>query len=429
MIKYRILIFAFLSVLCISLSSQDIKGLETRLDSLVQMGMDSMAFPGAQLLVATGDSVLLFKSYGFHTYEKKIPVQNHHVYDLASVTKVTSGLLLLMKMVEAGLVDLDEPISSYHKAFCKKDKKKITLRQALAHHAGLEPYIVFWKNTLKDNGKFKKKTFKTQPSRNYDIKITDQLYLHKNYHKKMLKAIKKSEVVEEKERTYRYSGLFFLLLPELIEKVISSDYEAQLRLNIYDKMALQTIGYNPLDKFELSEIVPTESDTFFRKTLVHGRVHDEAAAMLDSKSCNAGLFSNAKDLATIFQMLIRNGLHNGVRVLDRGTIREFTSYQFPELDNRRGLGFDKPLLEYDADAAYIAKSASPSSFGHSGFTGTLVWADPEADLILVFLSNRVYPDRSHRKLYQLNIRPQIHQACYDFLGLKNENMLEFKAGH
>ncbi len=394
---------------------QNVEKLQSKLDSIILAGIDSLAFPGAQLIVATGDSILIQKSYGHHTYDKKIKVENHHLYDLASITKVSSGLLLLMKMVDAKLIDLDKPISDYLSVLCRSNKKKLTLRQILAHQAGLEPYIVFWQETLKENGKFKKKTFQNKASKNYPIKITDSLFLHKKYRKKMIKAIKKSAVKKWEEAEYRYSGLVFLLLPELIENVLKTDFEQQLKVNFYEKLNLNKIGYRPLSRFPLDEIVPTERDTFFRKTLVHGNVHDEAAAMLNSKSCNAGLFSNAEDLARLFQVLMKNGSTDKTPILSPATIQEFTSYQYPEKMNRRGLGFDKPLLEYDADAAYIAKSASPSSFGHSGFTGTFVWADPDSDILIVFLSNRVYPYRSQRNLYKLNIRPQMHQACYDFL--------------
>lgn len=402
-------------VLTINLLSQEIELLEDKLDSIIHMGIDSMAFPGAQLIVATKDSILIQKSYGYHTYDNKINVENHHLYDLASVTKVTTGLLLLMKMVDAKMIDLDRPVSDYLPGLCRSNKKKLTLRQVLAHQAGLEPYIVFWQNTLKDNGKFKRKTFQNRPSKNYPIQISDSLYLHKKYRKKMVKAIKKSKVKKIEEAEYRYSGLVFLLLPELIENVLKTDFEQQLKVNFYDKLNLKRLGYKPLSRFSLDEIVPTELDTVFRKRLVHGNVHDEAAAMLNSKSCNAGLFSNAHDLALLFQMLMNNGRAGGHSFLSSKTIEEFTSYQYPDKDNRRGLGFDKPLLEYDESAAYIAKSASASSFGHSGFTGTFVWADPQNDILVVFLSNRVYPYRSQRNLYKMNIRPTLHQLCYDYL--------------
>lgn len=374
-----------------------------------------MAFPGAQLIVATKDSILIQKSYGFHTYDKQTKVKNHHVYDLASVTKVTSGLLLIMKMVDANLIDLDAPISTYLPQLKRSNKKNITLRQVLAHQAGLEPYIVFWQETLDDKGNFKKKTFRKVRSKNYPIQITDSLYLHKKYRKKMVKAIKKSKVTKIEDAEYRYSGLVFLLMPELIENVLKTDFEEQLKVNFYDRLNLKKIGYKPLNRFPNHEIVPTEIDNYFRKGLVHGTVHDEAAAMLDSKSCNAGLFSNAEDLAVLFQMLMAKGKWNEHTFIGEKTVEEFTSYQFKSNNNRRGLGFDKPLLDYNAMEAYIAESATSSSFGHSGFTGTFVWADPQADILIVLLSNRVYPHRSQRNLYNLNIRPSLHQQCYEYL--------------
>ncbi len=412
--KYlAILLFLFLNI---NISySQDIDILEVKLDSVINLGIDSMAFPGAQLVIARKDTILLQKSYGFHTYDKKTKVENNQLYDLASITKVTTGLLLLMRMVDAGLIDLDIPVAEYLPVLKKSNKSKITLRQVLSHQAGLKPYIVFWSKTLRKNGKFKWWTFKHKYSKRYPIKITENLYLHRRYRKKMVAAIKKSPVTNLDSASYKYSGLLFLLLPELIENVLKSDFQQQLKLNIYDKLELDKMTYNPLSKFDLSEIVPTEIDTVFRKCLVHGYVHDEAAAMLNSHSCNAGLFSNAENLARVFQMLLNDGNYRGKSILSKEVIKEFSSYQYPQLENRRGLGFDKPLLSYDADKAYISKQASSSSFGHSGFTGTFVWADPDKDFIIVLLTNRVYPYRSQRKLYSLNIRPTLHDLCYKYL--------------
>lgn len=397
-------------------SQSKVSLLESKLDSIIQNSIDSMAFPGAQLVIATKDEIILNKAYGYHTYDQETLVEKNHLYDLASLTKVTSGLLLLMKMVDANLISLDDPISEYLPELKKSNKSSLTLRQILAHQAGLQPYIVFWQKAKNRKGQFKCKTFKTQPSKHYPIKITDNLYLHKKYRKKMVKAIKKSNTTSVDKATYKYSGLIFLLLPELIENVLKSDYHQQLEVSIYNKLKLTHTLYNPTDRHPLSQIVPTEIDTLFRKQIVHGKVHDEAAAMLDSKSCNAGLFSNAEDIASIFQMLMNDGVYKGDHIINPSTIKEFTSYQYAE--NRRGLGFDKPLLSYNPNDAYVAKSAGPNSFGHSGFTGTFAWADPDADIIIVLLTNRVFPYRSQTNLYGMNIRPKLHQACYDFFDKK-----------
>ena len=387
--------------------------LQEKLDSIIFDGIDSLAYPGAQLYVAVKGQPIIHKAYGFHTYDQNTPVALDHIYDLASITKVSSGLPLLMKFYMDGRINLDAPLKNYYPKFKKSNKGDLILREILSHQAGLSPYIVFWQNTLKDDRSFKRRTFSTKASRRFSIPITDQLYLHRKHKKKMIEAIKKSEVTVDPD--YRYSGLFFLLLPDIIESIIDGDYYSYLRKNIYDPLGADKLMYNPFEQYPREKIIPTEQDTYFRKTLIHGYVHDEAAAMLDGVSCNAGLFSNAEDLAKLFQMYLNGGELNGRRYLVKEAIEEFTKYQYPDKYNRRGLGFDKPQLNYDPNTSYVAKDASPASFGHSGFTGTFVWADPEYDLLFIFLSNRVYPDRSQRELYTMNIRPKLHQAVYDYL--------------
>lgn len=389
------------------------KHLQEKLDSILFDGIDSLAFPGAQLYISVHGKPLIHKAYGYHTYLKKTKVELDHIYDLASITKVSSGLPLLMKLSMDGRFDLDASLKKYYPKFKKSNKGELSVRDILAHQAGLTPYIVFWQNTLKDDGSFMRRTFSSKSSKRYNISITDYLHLHRRYKKRMLKAIKASEV--EPNPSYRYSGLFFLLLPDIIEDIVEEDFEDYLRRTFYDPIGATKLMYKPLGNYPLEKIIPTEQDTYFRKTLIQGYVHDEAAGMLDGVSCNAGLFSNAEDLAKLFQMYLNGGEYNGRRHLVKESIEEFTKYQYPEKDNRRGLGFDKPQISYDPNTSYVAKDASPKSFGHSGFTGTFVWADPEHDMLIVFLSNRVHPFRSHRKLYTMNIRPKMHQAVYDYL--------------
>ncbi len=370
-----------------------------------------MAFPGAQILIIKDDSIILHKPYGFHTYEKTLAVELNHLYDLASITKVSSGLPLLMKLYDVGKFDIDKKVKDYYKKYKRSNKKNLTWRKILAHQGRLEPYLVFWKLAMDDNGKFKKNTFSQSSSKDYPIQIANGLFLHKKYKKTMINQIKDSPL--SKEEKYKYSGLMFLLMPDIIAGILKTDFEAQLKVNFFERLGAERICYNPLEYYPLNEIVPTELDTFFRKTLVHGTVHDEAAAMLDGISCNAGLFSNAESLSKLFLMYMNMGVYQNGRCLSEETVRMFTSYQYQ--DNRRGLGFDKPLLEYNERASYIAKSASPESFGHSGFTGTFVWADPKHKLLFILLSNRVHPSRNQRQLYNMDLRPKLHQAAYDFL--------------
>jgi len=393
--------------------SADVTYLEHRLDSLIQNGIDSLAFPGGQLYISVGGKPIVHKSYGYHTYEKSRVVELDHIYDLASITKVSSGLPLLMKFSAEERFDIDAPLKEYYPKFRKSNKAELSFRDILAHQAGLSPYIVFWQRAVDEEGGFKSKTFSRRHSPRYPISITDDLHLFKSYKKKMIREVKKSPISENP--TYKYSGLAFLLLPDIISEISSAEFYPYLRKTLYDPLTASKMMYNPIGNYPIEKIVPTESDSYFRNTLVHGYVHDEAAAMLAGISCNAGLFSNAEDLAKLFHMYLNGGTYAGKRYIAKEAVDEFTNYQFAENGNRRGLGFDKPLLEYDAASSYVAEDASPSSYGHSGFTGTFVWADPEYDMLFIFLSNRVYPNRSHRKLYSMSIRPKMHQAVYDYL--------------
>jgi CubicO group peptidase (beta-lactamase class C family) len=372
-----------------------------------------MAYPGAQVLISLNGEVVYEKAYGYHTYDSLTAVSIDHLYDLASVTKVSSGLPILMRLVDQGVIHLDQTLGSVYPPYRKSNKADMSLREILAHQSGMVPYLVFWQETKKKNGEFKRRTFKDEASGKYIIRVSDSLYMHKRYTRKMNKLIRKSPVDPEKD--YRYSGLFFQILPEIIELHTGRKFQDVLQEDIFDPLGIETLTYNPAAHVDVNWIVPTEYDSLFRKQLVHGWVHDEAAAMLGGVSCNAGLFGNARGLFMLFQMYSNGGILDETRIIEEKTLLEFTAHQFCHNENRRGLGFDKPLIDYDASNSYVAKDASPYSFGHSGFTGTFVWADPAYDLIVIFLSNRVHPTRNNRKLYSLNIRPRIHQLAYNML--------------
>ncbi|MDF1550346.1 MAG: serine hydrolase, partial [Bacteroidales bacterium] len=224
------------------------------------------------------------------------------------------------------------------------------------------------------------------------------------------KEVKKSKLLTTKD--YVYSGLSFLLYPEIIKNLTGSDYENYLKQNFYYPLGAYTLTYNPLKMFDKSRIVPTENDTFFRNQQICGTVHDEAAAVLGGVSGNAGLFGTTLDLAKLMQMYLNMGQYGGIQFISDTTLGEFTRYQYPENENRRGLGFDKPMLK-DKENGHTAIDASDKSFGHSGYTGTFVWADPENGILFVFMSNRVYPTRNNSKIYEFNIRPAIQQVLYD----------------
>lgn len=387
-----------------------------RADSIITNGIKNKAFPGAQILVAVKGKVLLHKTYGYHTYDSLLPVQKTDFYDLASITKILGPLPLLMKLVDEERLDLDAPFSKYWPSWRnQKDKKGITLREILSHQAGLTPYIVFLNEVLDKEG-LKPRFIREMPDRRFQSQAYEDIWVRNTFENRIFRRIKHSKVSEKKE--YVYSGLAFLLFPELIENLTGNSYTYMLKKEFLFPLNIPSLGYLPEKKGFPNPIIPTEFDSLYRKTLVQGWVHDENASLFGGISGNAGLFGTARDLYRFMQMYQNYGVLDGRRYLSEETVKEFTRVQYPENNNRRGLGFDKPLLDNaqkDITEAYPAPSASAESFGHSGFTGTFVWADPKYQLVFIFLSNRVYPSRDHRQLYELNIRTSLHQLFYDYL--------------
>ena len=392
----------------------DYTKIHTKVDSIITNGIQQQAFPGAVVLVAKQGKIIFEKAYGYHTYDSIQPTATDDLFDLASVTKITGALPAIMKLVDEGKLDLDKPFSIYWKSWQKQeDKKDITLREILAHQSGLKPYIVFLNEVLKKNGKLKSRLVKTESNNRFQNQAYHGLFVKDRFKRKMYRMIDRSEVSEDKK--YVYSGLTFLIFPELIEQLTGESYEYYLEKNFYLPLGIPTMGFRPSLKDFRNNIVPTEQDTIFRHTLTRGWVHDENASLLGGVSGNAGLFATASDLAKLMQMYMQYGIYNGKRYISESTVKEFIKVQYPQNENRRGLGFDKPLLGNDTlplKKAYPAPEVGPESFGHGGFTGTFVWADPENQLVYIFLSNRVNPTRDHRNLYNLNIRPAVQQIFY-----------------
>jgi CubicO group peptidase (beta-lactamase class C family) len=364
--------------------------------------------------MAARKGVVVFqKAYGFQTYDNRVAVRIDDLYDLASITKISSALAGLMLLNTEGKFSPDETLGHYLPDFKKTNKGNIGMRDFLTHQAGLTPYISFWKETIKKNGKFRPRTFSYHYEKKYPIEVAQGLYINKNYRKKMFKEIKNSPLGEKK---YVYSDLTFLIAPEIIENLTGQKWYDFVTDSIYKKIGAVEMGFNPYKKFPMIRIVPTEYDSLFRKQLLQGTVHDEAAAMLGGISGHAGLFSNANDLMKLMELYRRMGEYGGQQLIGKDVIEEYTRVQFPENNNRRGLGFDKPQLNNShlpQKDFYPTKSASPESFGHSGYTGTFVWVDPVSGISYVFLCNRVYPTRRNEELYNLNIRTEILQAIYD----------------
>lgn len=395
---------------------------------IIEQGIAGRAFPGAQVLVARKGKIVYHEAFGKHTYEGEQKLTSDDIYDMASVTKVSSGLAALMKWYGEDKFNLDAPLSTYLPEAKGTNKADLKMRDILTHQARLRAWIPFWKGTLVGNSRnpwqknwdnnrnndyrFKAKTFQLKASKNYSIEVPGGLWLHKNYPDKMASYIFKSPL--NTKPGYVYSDFFFILMPRLVKAQTGQEFENYIKTQFYKPLGANTLTWNPLRFFDATRIVPTERDTFFRMTLLQGNVHDEGAGMLNGISGHAGLFGSANDLAKLMQLYLNKGVYGGERLIGEKAFDEFTRCQFCPV-NYRGIGFDKPLVEYIPGKSSVAKDASPESYGHSGYTGTFVWIDPKEELIYIFLSNRVYPTRESRAIYDLNIRPRIQQSIYDAL--------------
>jgi len=401
----------------VGLNSERLNG---RIDSIVNNALIQKAFPGCNVLIAKDGKVIFQKAYGFHTYDNRIPASLDDIYDLASVSKVTGALPGIMKLNEDGKYLLDEPFSTYwsdwrRRIFHASNKRDITVREMLAHQAGLVPFLPFWKKSVNNKG-LSHKLYGAEQVNPYDLEVAPGLYLDSKFKKSVYKDIRKSPV--RTRGKYVYSDLSFIIAPEVIAKLSGMKFTEYLDQKFYRPLGATTVGYNPSRKFSEDQIVPTEYDTIFRKRLVHGSVHDEASAVLGGIAGNAGLFASANDLAKMVQMYVQYGTYGGKQYLKRSTVEEFNRVQFPQDGNRRGLGFDKPLIDnqkFDKEKAYPCVGPSPQSFGHFGFTGTFFWADPTNGLTYIFLSNRVYPTRASNMISTLNVRTEILQVMYEEL--------------
>ncbi len=381
------------------------------IDSLVINGIDSAAYPGCQVLFAKDGKIFYYKAFGNPTYEDTTCVTRTDLYDIASLTKLAATTLAMMKLYEEGKIHPDDPLSIHLPELRGTDKERITIREVMAHQAGLQAWIPFYQLTIGDSLS-DRQIYDTIFSPFYPIRVAEDLYMKRDYYDSIFTWIIKSELRHTKE--YKYSDLGFYLLQKLVERKTGKSFPEYLENTFYRPLGLTTLGFHPLDKIPITRIMPTENDTLFRKQVIRGDVHDPGAAMLGGVSGHAGLFSDAFDLAVILQMLMNYGEYGGKQYLLPSTILEFTRKQFPGKDSRRGMGFDKPMTEYDPNGP-TCQSASSTSFGHSGFTGTYIWGDPANGLIYVFLSNRIYPDAANSKISRMNIRTTIHQKMYEIL--------------
>lgn len=379
-----------------------------QIDNIAREAIAYAATPGCQVLVAKDGAVVFEKAYGHYTYDKTIPVSTSTIYDIASITKVTATLQAIMFLKDKGKINLDAKLSQYLPELKGTNKQNILMRDLLAHQAGLQPGLPFYQRTI--DPKVKDKYYAATQSLEFPHEVVPGMYAVKNIEETMWKWILDSPLLPKPKNgiyEFKYSDLTFYMLRKVAEKLLNQNLSDFLDQNFYGPMGLTTLGYHPLTRFKKEQIVPTENDTYFRKNLVWGTVHDQGAAMLGGIAGHAGLFSNAMDLAALLQMNLQSGSYGGHRYFNSDVVNEFAHRPFK--GNRRGLGWD--MADPDGTGA-TSNLASLSTYGHTGFTGTCAWVDPETKLIYIFLSNRVNPEAVNNKLTSYSIRTRIHDVIY-----------------
>ena len=388
------------------LSSKKLALINKIADTIIQ---EKMA-PGFQVFVARNGKVVLEKSYGHHTYDKKIKVKNSDIYDLASLTKILASLPLIMKAEEEGKIRLTANLRDVLPSFSNSNKDTVTVKEILSHFGRLKSWIPFYKDTQDSiTGKNLGQFYRKQESNDFKTKVAENLFINESYKDSILKYIKDAD--QNETSGYGYSDLGYYIFKEVLENAYKKPLDKLVDDTFYKSLGANRTSYLPLHKFNKSEIVPTEKDDYFRDQLLHGNVHDMGAAMLGGIGGHAGLFANSNDVGKIMQMYLQKGFYGGKRYLKSETIGKFNQRYFSDEKVRRGLGFDKPQLDPEVKAT--CGCVSDESFGHSGFTGTYTWADPKSGLVYVFLSNRVYPKMDNRGLIDTNIRTRIQQIIQD----------------
>ena len=380
-----------------------------RIDSIANFAISEQMTPGIQLLVARKGKVIYEKSYGHHTYKKTSEVKFNNLYDVASLTKILATLPLMMELIDSGVIDLDSTLGDLLPTYKNTNKEAITIKEMLSHYAQLKPWIPFYVSTLdsvtqKPNSKF----YKSRSSKKFSIQVNERLYLRTDFRDSIQHQIIASEQLEKKE--YRYSDLPYYILKLIIENHYDLPLDALVQQHFYKPLGANYTTYKPLEKFNKFDIIPSEKDNYFRYDTVRGYVHDMGAAMQGGVGGHAGLFSNVNDVAKLMQMYLQEGVYGGKRYFSTETFKTFNTCHYCDQENRRGVGFDKPQLE---DEGPTCGCLSMKSFGHSGFTGTYAWADPEEEIVYVFLANRTYPNSEINRLSEENIRTEIQRLIYE----------------
>ncbi len=376
-------------------------------DTLVQDGLDSLMYPGAQIVIARKGKIIYNKGFGKPTYKSEETISPENIYDLASLTKILATLPAIMKMEEEGKIALNTTFKELVPDYAETELKDVTVLKALSHYGRLPAWIAFYIDTLDKKRRPSSEFYRTNPSDGFSIKVTDRMYLQDAYKDSIYNRIGRQEL---KSNRYRYSDVAYYVLKKYIEDTYNKPLDGLANSFLFKRIGATRTGYNPLGKFPKNSIVPSEIDNYYRYQEVRGFVHDMGAAMQGGVGGHAGLFSNANDVAKIMQMYLQGGFYGGERFLDQRTVEKFNKCYFCHKNVRRGVGFDKPQLE---DKGPTCGCVSRKSFGHSGFTGTYTWADPDEEIVYVFLSNRTYPSATNRLLVKSGLRTRIQRAIYD----------------
>ena len=387
----------------------------TALDDLsmfLQRAVADGTFPGCQVFAAKDGKILFNRAYGYHSMYKKRRVETSTVYDVASLTKVLSTTLAVMRLYEQKRLDLNKRLVDYLPWVKGTDKENIRIKNLLLHQAGLKSWIPFYKETLDSLGDLNTELYQPRGNATYGILVAENLYLRSDYADTIWSRILTTPL--ENQGRYVYSDLDFYFLAKIVEKLTKQSLDVYMEQNFYKPMGLSTMTYRPLKKMKKEIIAPTENDIVFRRQTVHGFVHDPGAAMFGGVAGHAGLFATAEDVAIVFQMLLNGGSYNGIRFFQKSTINYFSGYN--SRLSRRGLGFDKPKPLRN-DAGPTGDRASGYTFGHQGFTGTCAWADPQTGVVFVLLSNRVNPSATNWKINRKSVRTKAQDYIYEALGL------------
>ena len=382
-----------------------------RIDSMLTAIVSEKMAPGTQVLVARKGKVIYQRNIGFHTDEKKSIVAIDDVYDVASMTKILSSLPLIMKLDEEEILSLDTTLGSLLPELINTNKDTLTVKEVLSHYGRLKAWIPFYRSTLDSITKQPSDAYYSKKqTKKFSVKVAKDLYVRTDYSSDSIFQ----RIADEEQRSnpgYRYSDLSYYIFKKFIERYYGKNLDGLTQEFFYKSLGANRTGYLPLEKFEKNTIIPSEKDDYYRNQLVHGYVHDQGAAMMGGIGGHAGLFSNANDVAKIMQMYLQKGYYGGKRYFNTQTIEDYNTRYYADKNVRKGVGFDKPQLNPKVKAT--CGCVSESSFGHSGFTGTYTWADPETEIVYVFLSNRVYPTAENKTLVRKNIRTQIQQYIVD----------------